>query len=171
MHANFYNIMPCNILGSLHISMHSDNWTPTLRALDEKLEMLLASRVNEMHALLGDLLVSNIQLSLLCNFCCFYEDAMCRSLKVLVGSQRCAHKPALLASSTRTIRCDPMPDPHTRHVAHLLHNACMRRVWGCGGGRGPLRRSAINHLAGFSPGGRQCLMASLSAGDGDCVCY
>ena len=125
MHANSYNIMLCNILGSLHISMHSDNWTPTLRTLDEKLEMLLASRVNEMHALLGDLLVSNIQLSLLCNFCCFYEDAMCRSLKVLVGSQRCAHKPSLLASSTRTIRCDPMPDPHTRHVAHLLHNACM----------------------------------------------
>ena len=56
MHANFYNIMLCNILGSLHISMHSDNWTPTLRALDETLEMLLASRVNEMHALLGDLL-------------------------------------------------------------------------------------------------------------------
>ena len=21
-----------------------------------------------------------------------------------------------------------MPDPHTRHVAHLLHNACMRHV-------------------------------------------
>ena len=31
--------------------------------------MLLASRANEMHALLGDLLVSNIELSLLCNFC------------------------------------------------------------------------------------------------------
>ena len=69
MHANYYNIMLCNILGSLQISMHSDNWTPTLRVLDETLEMLLASRANEMHALLGDLLVSNIELSLLCNFC------------------------------------------------------------------------------------------------------
>ena len=131
MHANYSNIMLCNTLGSLQISMHGDNRTPTLRALDETLEMLLVSRANEMHALLGDLLVSNIQLSLLCNVCCFYEDAMCRPLKVLVGSQRCAHEPSLLASSTRTIRCDPMPDPHTRHVAHLLHNACMHTCAEC----------------------------------------
>ena len=74
----------------------------------------------------GPRLVSNIELPLLCIFCCFYEDAMCRSLEMLVGSQRCAHESSLLAPSTRTIRCDPMPDPHTRHVAHLLHNACMR---------------------------------------------
>ena len=91
------------LLADLHAQRQLDaDATPTGSRRDA--EMLLASRANEMHALDGDVLVSTIQLSLLCNFCCFYENARCRSLKMLVGSQRCAHESSLLAPSTRTIR-------------------------------------------------------------------
>ena len=57
-----------------------------------------------------------------------------------------------------------LPGVFERHVIYDGGTECS--VWRCGGVGGSLRRSAISHSTGFSPGGRHRLLRQASAQGG-----